>query len=126
MQRESEVPARWLDPKIKKAFAHLGTVFDPSVNKEEEKEESPYYTAGYHYCHLYAVERVGSLARRHLIGGRDWYRLGANFLLAKQSFEGSWSDSTCMRPRSTLGTCFALLFLKRATLPVVTGAAQPK
>ena len=35
---------------------------------------------------------------------------------------GRWRDKTCMKPRDVLGTCFALLFLKRATVPVITPA----
>ncbi len=45
---------------------------------------------------------------------------GAEFLLAQQHADGSWNDATCMRPTDTLGTCFALLFLKKATIPAVT------
>ena len=33
---------------------------------------------------------------------------------------GGWTDRSCMDPEDTLGTCFALLFLKKATLPAVT------
>ena len=79
----------------------------------------------YHYCYLYAVERVGALSGRHLVGTTPWYRSGATFLLSRQQDEGQWQDPVCMAPTDVLGTCFALLFLKKATPPaVVTGASD--
>ena len=79
-------------------------------------------TDSYHYCHLYAIERAGSLARKHLMGQRNWYAEGAQYLVNQQFEDGHWNDIRCMGPQDVLGTCFALLFLKRATRPaVITG-----
>ena len=110
----------WLEERVDAAFDHLGEIYDPKRNVRENKEVPNWY----HYCYLYAVERVGSLARRHLLGKKDWYRTGARTLIQWQSTNGCWVDKTCMRPEDVLGTCFALLFLKRATRgPVVTGGS---
>ena len=70
--------------------------------------------------HLYGIERVGALSGRHEIGGKAWYPRGAEWLVEQQKESGAWEDETCMRPREVLGTCFALLFLKKATPPAVT------
>ena len=70
--------------------------------------------------HLYGIERVGALSGRHEIGGKAWYPRGAEWLVEQQKDSGAWEDETCMRPREVLGTCFALLFLKKATPPAVT------
>ena len=69
----------------------------------------------WHYYYLYALERVGMFLSLEKIGGRDWYREGALHLLDKQEKDGSWSQSDVEK------TCYALLFLKRASVPVMTG-----
>jgi hypothetical protein len=71
---------------------------------------------------LWAVERVGVLLRLRTIGGMDWYRLGASYLLRVQRPNGSWFVTNSNgSPASgsyspTVDTCLALLFLKRADL----------
>ena len=72
---------------------------------------------GYHYYFLYGLERVGVLTLCRKLGKHDWYEEGADYLLGAQSPDGSWSKSTGESPFAN--TCFALLFLKRATTPIV-------
>ncbi len=66
---------------------------------------------------LYAVERVGDAEPAH--GAHrtnglpdDWYRQGAAYLLSTQHDDGSWDDGA---ETSISNTCFALLFLTRAS-----------
>jgi hypothetical protein len=64
--------------------------------------------------YLYSVERAGILDRVRTIDGHDWYHEGAAWLVETQFPDGHWQDL-----RSHIHhTCFALLFLKRATIPV--------
>ncbi len=75
----------------------------------------------WHYYYLYGLERVGVLTWSRHIGKHDWYREGAEFLVAHQQ-GGKWDDPNCPGPINN--TCFALLFLTRATVPgrmVITG-----
>ncbi len=68
--------------------------------------------------YLYALERAGMLCEAAKIGDHDWYREGATFLLEKQRPDGSWrllSNDTS----PPCDTAFAILFLKRATRPMV-------
>ncbi|MCP3915324.1 MAG: hypothetical protein GY711_07195 [bacterium] len=67
------------------------------------------------YYYLYGVERVGAFFDTELIGGNPWYRDGAERLLEKRGADGSWS--------SEVSTCFALLFLRRASAPRQSGRA---
>ena len=76
-------------------------------------ERNPGGNQAWHYYYLYGLERAGVLAGRRWIGEHDWYREGADFLLARQAGIGSWNGSI-------LDTAFALLFLKRSTTPVAT------
>ena len=63
------------------------------------------------YYYLYAMERLGVLAEQEKIGNNNWYLDGAKFLVAKQSESGEWNGNIS-------DTCFALLFLTKATKPL--------
>ncbi len=65
----------------------------------------------YHLYYLYGLERVGSLLEREKIGSHVWYTEGAQYLVRAQEASGAW-------PGAQAETCFALLFLARATGPV--------
>ncbi len=54
-----------------------------------------------------------------LIGNRDWYLEGERVILRAQKPEGSWAESGPATMRPSRDTCFAILFLKRATRPLV-------
>jgi len=70
------------------------------------------------------MERVGALTHRKWIGRHDWYRLGAEELIRRQLPDGSF-PSAGFGDDPHCNTCFALLFLKRATLKSsVTAGAQ--
>lgn len=70
---------------------------------------------GWHIYFLYGLERLGALADTDKFGGRDWYQEGSAHLVATQAQEGSWSD----QGGSDSGTCFAILFLTKATAKMV-------
>ena len=99
----------------------LGTVFDVEKNRYDKQGGTKGHRRNYyHYYHLYTLERLGALSGKREFGGKSWYIRGAAFLLREQAQDGSWTDRSCMDPEDVLGTCFALLFLKRATPPTVT------
>ncbi|HEX5136330.1 MAG TPA: prenyltransferase/squalene oxidase repeat-containing protein [Planctomycetota bacterium] len=108
----------WIDDSIKRGMEWLDKNFDAETNSGAERPELFYY--------LYGVERVGDLSGRKEFNGKDWYLRGAMLLLDRQEGDGKWSDPTGYPPTDVLGTCFALLFLKRATVPVVTFSEPEK
>jgi hypothetical protein len=65
---------------------------------------------------MWSVERVGVLYDLKTIGGKDWYRWGAQLLVAHQLLDGSWSGAHYPGASHHVDTCFALLFLKRSNL----------
>ena len=71
---------------------------------------------GYHFYYLYGMERAGVLTLTRLFGKHNWYKEGAEFLLARQRPDGSWHE---MGDSPLVATAFAILFLKKATAPVV-------
>jgi hypothetical protein len=72
---------------------------------------------------LWSVERVAMLYDLQAIGDKDWYRWGAESLVANQN-KGGWWTGASPQPewigrknydyKATLSTAFALLFLKRS------------
>ena len=80
-----------------------------------------------YYYYLYTVERLGMLGGIDEIGGHDWYVEGAEVLLKDQKENGMWDIDNEIDPSDIYNTCYALLFLKRATdgvdrpIPVITG-----
>jgi hypothetical protein len=70
---------------------------------------------------LWCLERVAVIYDLKLIEGKDWYRWGADALLAAQAQNGSWSDGY----DPAIDTAFAILFLKRVNLaPDLTDKLQ--
>lgn len=63
---------------------------------------------------LWSLERVAVLYRLAVIGEHDWYRWGAEMLVANQHKSGGWSGGGYPKSTPPIDTCFALLFLKRA------------
>lgn len=82
--------------------------------------QQPNKGGGRLFYYLYGMERVGALTRRETFGPHRWYLEGARLLLKRQK-KGSWG-------RATHESCFALLFLRRATgmTGPVTGGAGGK
>ena len=72
------------------------------------------------YDARYARERAAIFSRVRTVGGRDGYFEGAVQFLRRRPPDGPWDEAGADK---TVGTCFALLFLKRATVPlaVTTG-----
>ncbi|HEU4395254.1 MAG TPA: hypothetical protein VFS92_06785 [Planctomycetota bacterium] len=84
---------------------------------------------GWHHYYLYGLERAGVLAGVAWMGDHDWYGEGAEQLIRTQGKNGGWGAGMSQRRRKggqvaaisegdLLDTCFALLFLKKATFRV--------
>ncbi|MBI2900910.1 MAG: hypothetical protein HYY17_12055 [Planctomycetes bacterium] len=98
-------------------------------------EENPRKKQWYYY-YMYALERAGIFAGTERIGKHVWYDEGAAVLLRRQQDDGSWSrrpppNNGGNRPGPPPGdmiadTCFAILFLRRATRPFDDVATEDK
>jgi hypothetical protein len=62
---------------------------------------------------LWTLERMAVLYDIKKFGKKDWYKWGAQILIANQGEDGSWAGEY---HHGGADTCFALLFLKRANL----------
>ena len=82
-------------------------------------EGNPEGDSSWHFYYLYGLERVGAFTGLARIGEHDWYQEGAARLLKEQRPDGGWrndDDAAWPWPMRTANTCFALLFLRKATL----------
>jgi hypothetical protein len=75
---------------------------------------------------LYALERGGVMYGTELIGPHRWYPAGAGALINAQNADGSWSRDSEEWQGKAWDTCFAILFLRRATRPLVASGVMPR
>ncbi|MFN3486384.1 MAG: hypothetical protein ACK44W_13015 [Planctomycetota bacterium] len=94
--------------------ANFSVTYNPGPYEHGDRAENSQHQFEYY---LYALERAGMLYGTETMGTHWWYPEGAKVLLEKQAADGKWGGGV-------VDTCFAILFLKRATAPLVpTGEA---
>ncbi len=82
------------------------------VEEYFDVQENPFRGRAWWAYYLFNVERSGVLLDTRYIGTRDWYKEGADALMAVQNSAGNFGGM--------IDTAFAVLFLKRATVPAMT------
>jgi hypothetical protein len=97
-----------VEARVLSGWAWLDAHWAVDRNAEHPGLTWPYYA-------LYALERAAIFSRVRTVGGRDWYFEGAVQILLRRHKDGHWDEAGTDK---TIGTCFALLFLKRATVPL--------
>ena len=120
------------DAPVKAGLRWLGDHFKPDDNANVTKSHVA-DASRWLYYYLYSIERVGKIVGVDDIGKQKWYPVGAKYLLEKQKKDGSWwtgIDGVQWKQAGdieTADTCFAILFLTRATPPLVaTGGGEKK
>jgi hypothetical protein len=108
--RDADGKARGLqDPRILRGFVALNQHIGRPSGQWQNREMVNLYV-------LWSIERVAVLYNLATIGEKDWYRWGAEILVANQQPRGNWDKGGYHGAAPVLDTCFALLFLKRANL----------
>ena len=79
-----------------------------------ENRPTPKDVGGLYF--LWAMERVAVLYDLPSLGNKDWYRWGAEILLAHQEADGQWENGGFHGDHPVISTSMALMFLKRANL----------
>lgn len=100
-----------LEDALRNGFAWLSQHRTVRWNAGAVPHRSEFY-----FYWLYSLERACELSRIGLIDGWDWYHDGAQVLLALQDDNGRFGEATLEEQ------CLAVLFLKKAQLPAITGA----
>lgn len=92
-------------------------------------EGNPHGEGAWHFYYLYGLERVGAFSGLTHLGAHDWYAEGARQLLKEQRADGGWRldgrTSWPPTPMPVANTCFALLFLRKATFSQTAPRARP-
>ncbi|MBI5366123.1 MAG: hypothetical protein HZA54_03725 [Planctomycetes bacterium] len=104
--------------RVQKAAQWIDKNFTITENPGAEPGALPGNAPGggtWHYYYLYSLERAGMLLGVDQFGAHDWYAEGATWLLERQQADGSWDGGG----NEVSDTCFAILFLRRATKPIV-------
>ncbi|RME04527.1 MAG: hypothetical protein D6805_02855 [Planctomycetota bacterium] len=82
---------------------------------------------GWKWYYLYGLERAGVLSGIQYFGKYDWYLLGAKEILKEfQNNKDHISGQKGHGSSPEIRTCYALLFLKRATVPLRQQPPTPK
>lgn len=100
---------RGKDEQILYGFAALDKHVGAPVDRTEGIPQRDLYF-------MWSLERVGVLYDLETIGRKDWYRWGAEMLVANQTMNGNWENGGYPSANFVIDTCLALLFLKRANL----------
>jgi len=78
-----------------------------------------YEPTAFIYYYLYALERAGIVYGTETFGVHAWYGDGARYILDTQRPDGSWKTPSKFDDSGPVAdTCFAILFLRRATSPL--------
>ncbi len=109
--RQDHTRDKWVTGGVK--FLSSNLVFKKNPKHSDEKR--------WQYYWIYAIERAGMIFGTERFGSHEWYPEGVDFLLPAQKEDGRWQADGS---HAIGDTCFAILFLRRATkgLPkVATG-----
>ena len=85
--------------------------------KNFSRETNPGGAQRWHSYHLYGIERVCAIEKLEMIGAHHWYWEGASWFVTRQAHDGKWGSGV----DQYFETCFALLFLSRATKSLTGG-----
>lgn len=120
------------DGAVRAGHAWLAANFRPDTNANITKSHVA-DPERWLYYYLYSIERVGKIVGIEDLGKQKWYPVGAKFLFEKQKKDGSWwtgLEGVQWKQAGdieTADTCFAILFLTRATPPLIpTGGGKGK
>jgi len=99
------------DKDVHEGIAWIASKFSVTYNPGPYEHANGEENTQHQYLYyLYALERAGMLYGTETMGPHWWYPEGAKVLLEKQGGNGAWGG--------VVDTCFAILFLKRATAPL--------
>ena len=92
--------------QLEKGLAWMNANFTKAVNASDSDRILGH---GDSYYFLYGMERVGLACGYKYFGTADWYKLGAQRMLARQRGDGAWAGQR----GEIVSTAFATLFLAR-------------
>jgi hypothetical protein len=104
------------DVRIQKALKWMSSNMEFGTNPKK---------GAWHFYWIYAVERAGSMCGTEWFGERAWYKEGSDWLVSNQDADGSWGKKGEKPDDEVCDTCWAILFLKRATKHIAITYSGP-
>lgn len=101
------------DPAILKSLAYVGKKVEAPTGKFTDRPKIK-DAGGLYY--FWALERIAVLYDIQTLDKKDWYRWGAEIIVADQLADGSWSGGLVQDAHPAPNTALSILFLKRANL----------
>ncbi|MBW3538836.1 MAG: DUF4159 domain-containing protein [Planctomycetes bacterium] len=101
---------------LQQALDWMARRFDAASNPSTTRRVS---SDRWYLYYMYGLERAGRFTGKRFFGRHDWYRRGAEELLAVQSIQGAWRGEGGMENDPVVGTSLALLFLSKGLAPVL-------
>jgi hypothetical protein len=116
------------DAHVQAGMDWLGKNFSVSYNPGPYEHAAMEVNSQHqYYYYMYALERAADLYGVEQIGANYWFAKGVSALVEAQREDGSWRSRT---GDPTADTCFAILFLRKATRALIDvatpGAGTPK
>jgi hypothetical protein len=118
-------PAKKVDAAIRDAAAYIAKNFEVGSSGGIGGGRQGGMADKHDYYVLYGVERAGAMTGCPYFGKHDWYVEGGEWILKNQNDDGSWGragpvERPIGQPETSVpDTCFALLFLKKGSVPLV-------
>ncbi|MBI3857863.1 MAG: zf-HC2 domain-containing protein [Planctomycetes bacterium] len=97
---------------------NFSVTYNPGPYEHASMEENSLHQ---HHYYLYALERAAILYGTEQIGGNYWFAKGVSALVDSQRPDGSWKSGS---GDVVMDTCFAVLFLRKATRALVETPTQ--
>lgn len=115
------------DPVVEQARNWLVLNFSAVEHAQAARGWDGYEPASFVYYYLYALERAGMIYGTETFGSHAWYPEGAKYILDSQNPDGSWKSRARNDENGPVAdTCFAILFLRRATVPLKAVASEDR
>jgi hypothetical protein len=111
--KRKSLPSPNKDPAIKGGLIALASCIGEPAGQDKKWIPNIRSLHNKAYYFLWSLERVGVVYGLSTIGKKDWYRWGAEILLANQQVDGSWRGGYA---EGGADTSFGLLFLSRSNL----------
>jgi hypothetical protein len=118
----------WMkDPSVEAARNWLTINFSVSETPQAARGWDGYESSTALYYYLYGLERSAILYGTETFGTHSWYSEGARVILDSQRSDGSWNTANQKDETGPVAnTCFAVLFLRRATQPLRSVASEDR
>jgi len=115
------------DPLVEQAKTWLTVNFSAAEHPQAARGWDGYDGGSFVYYYLYALERAGMMYGTETFGSHAWYPEGAKYILDSQNPDGSWKGRARIDENGPVAdTCFAILFLRRATAPLKAVASEDR